>query len=54
MQTSKRSSFVSKRIFPKGMGFYEALRRIVRVNPKDLTGPPKPDIKDSKKSDPVR
>ncbi len=35
-----------KRIFPKEMGFFEALNRIIRVNPKDL---PKQVVKTPKK-----
>ncbi len=35
-----------KRIFPKEMGFFEALNRIIRVNPKGL---PKQVVKKPKK-----
>ena len=37
---------MTKRIFPKEMGFLEALNRIIRVNPKDL---PKLVVKKPKK-----
>ncbi len=44
---------MSKRIFPEGMGFLEALNRIIRVNPKNLT---KPVVKEKefKKPTPLR